>query len=46
MGAWMVDRFKSGVLGEKEGVFLRGVDTPPHTMSKYWYNESKRKQGS
>ena len=32
-GGWTVCRFKWG-LGKKEGVvFLRGVDTPMHTMS-------------
>ena len=33
-GAWAVCRFKRG-LGEKEGVvFLRGVETPMHTIYK------------
>ena len=33
-GAWTVGRFKGGGgLGEKEGVvFLRGLDTPMHTI--------------
>ena len=38
-GTWIVCRFKGrGELGKKEGVvFLRGVDTPMHTMKPSMY---------